>query len=195
MTLSKLHRPENKIIVGYTTRKHFLVDLDYTSFPKVLNIAFMLIREYPELGDCLIMESSTQECQRHTAINKRGIPRLIQSKNSYHLIFDNEIPYSKSIQIMNTLIDLDILPQRYRTVRAFRGDMTLRVSPIILHDKIKQAPTPEAYIFNYLCEKHDRKTVDYRRFWRNVNLSLFSNSNSECQTDYEGYCTYYATRR
>lgn len=45
-----------KLICGYTTKEHLLVDLDNCSLRKALCIAKMIMKDYPDVGDCLVVQ-------------------------------------------------------------------------------------------------------------------------------------------
>jgi len=164
MTLSNLLLHDNKIIVGYTTTKHFMLDLDNTSLDKVLGLAKLLRENYRDIGNMLIMQSSISEKDIGTKIGRDGIPRHGFKGNNYHLIGNNIMHRARITHIINTLVDLNILSHRYRTIRSFRGDITLRVSPMVLSNGIKQEPIPVAYLDVKTSSKQDGMIDEYRRF-------------------------------
>jgi len=128
--------------VGYTTSEHLLLDLDDTSLYKVTRLIQILQQSYPELGNALIMHSSTRKAQSTLRINRHGIPKEVLRRESYHVVFNNRVTYARCCEVTNTLVDLNILEPEYRVVRAKRGDMTIRVSPMLLSKGIKPEPKP-----------------------------------------------------
>lgn len=121
----------------------------------------MLIENYPEIGRCIIMQSSKEKGEPFTRVTKKGIPKHHFPKECYHVIFDNVIGYKRCIEIIITLADLDILDHQYKRIRMFRGDMTLRVSPMVLSNTVKPAPEPVMYVENIYTHNHDEKIRDY----------------------------------
>ena len=160
---------DKKLVVGYTTREHLVLDLDNTSIRKVWSLAIMLMENYPEIGHCIIMRSSREKGEPFTRITKKGIPRLHLPKACYHLIFDNVIGYKRCIQIILTLVDLDILDHQYKRIRMFRGDMTVRISPMVLSETIKEAPIPVMQVTNIYTHNNDNKIRDYLSAYNAVN--------------------------
>jgi hypothetical protein len=173
MTLSECHTDNKRLIVGYTTREHLVLDLDNTSLSKIISLVCELIYNYPDVGKCQIMQSSIEHGSSFTRVNKRGIPKHHFPKESYHLVFDNVIGYERCMTIINVLVDLDILDHQYRKIRSFRGDMTIRVSPMVLSDAVKDAPVPIMQILNIYNNKSDEKIRQYHRLRHSVE-KLFS---------------------
>ena len=66
---------DKKLIIGYTTREHLILDLDNTSLIKVIDLACKLMYDYPEIGKCQIMQSSQEKGEPFTRVSKKGIPR------------------------------------------------------------------------------------------------------------------------
>jgi len=125
----------NKLVVGYTTQTHLLVDLDVCSWPKAQAVAKMIMRARPQLGDCLIVESSPAH---------------------YHLVFDDFATWKAIVYQIETLADLQIVQENFRQVRQFRRDLTLRVSDKIGAVKYHPVPQPRL-IFQQVhrCNNHD----------------------------------------
>ena len=159
-----------KLIIGYTTREHLILDLDNTSLHHVLGLANILMKDYPEIGNILIMRSSKQEKEYGTRIDRHGIPRHNFRKECFHLITDNIIGYNRCIHIINTLVDLGILETAYRRIRMFRGDMTVRVSPMILSTGIKAVPEYVCKIYNLSNPVRQGKIDDYLAFLRSCRV-------------------------
>jgi hypothetical protein len=161
-----------KLIIGYTTREHLVLDLDNTSLSKVIGLVCQIIYDYPDVGKCQIMQSSAEKGLQFTRITKKGIPRLHLPKACYHLIFDNRIGYKRCMHIILTLVDLGVLDQQYKRIRMFRGDMTTRVSPMVLSDTVKEAPEPIMQILNIYNSHADGMIKVYHKLRHSVS-SLF----------------------
>lgn len=124
---------KSNLIVGYTTQDHLLLDLDHTSLFKAVKIAKMIQKEYPDVGDCLVVESS---------------------KDHYHLVFDDVLEWEQIVRIISTLAALNIVEKNYRDVRNFRRDLTLRVSE--KHTALNTRPVPEPVLLiccNHSCDR------------------------------------------
>lgn len=178
--LSNGHTNSNFLIIGYTTRDHLLLDLDDKTQIQAEQIVCMVQASYKEVGDCLIMKSSTSARYVSLAYDpeKQVAPTI--HGNSYHLIFDNRIGYNKIVKICEMLADLDIIEQSFKRMRYFRGDLTLRISPTITTKGIKQMPTPVSRIKNVYTEKKGEGIDNYLRLWR---LSLFLTNQRQQQRD------------
>lgn len=116
--------PENaeRLICGYTTREHLILDLDTShSLAATIGLVRMIQHEFPDVGDCLICQSSWK---------------------GYHCIFDDKISWSRILQISSTLAGLQIVNRNYIKIRKFREDLTLRVSSIDRGEKKSEAPKP-----------------------------------------------------
>jgi hypothetical protein len=172
MMSSKKYPHDLKLIVGYTTSSHLCLDLDDTSLAKVIGLVCQLIYDYPDLGKCQIMQSSPIKGHEYTKINRHGLPRHHIPKPSYHLIFDNNVGYKRCWEIIQTLIDLGIQPTQVRQIRARRRDMTLRVSPMILSDTVKDAPVPIMQILNIYNMRTDGMIKVYHKL-RHATGKLF----------------------
>ena len=160
---------DNKIIVGYTTTEHLLLDLDYTTQKKAQGLCNLLIKDYPEIGDVLILLSSSREAHTYLKPNSLGILQEWCSYPSYHVVTDNRIGYKRCVEIIHTLVLLDVLEAEFKKIREFRGDMTLRVSPKVLSNKIRPAPSPIWYIKNEFCRRHDGMIYEYMNLYNAVN--------------------------
>jgi hypothetical protein len=109
------------LVVGYTCQDHLLLDLDKTDFHRVRKIAAMIRKEWPYVGACLILNSSTL---------------------NYHLVFDGQLSWDEIVHIIQTLATLGIVQKEYATVRTFRRDLTLRVSEKRGVDRLRPVPQP-----------------------------------------------------
>lgn len=140
--------------VGYTTRQHLCIDLDYTSLPKTFSLASLIIEEYPEVGDCLIIESSLKPLNIKLCHMPQKLPYHKITRSSYHIIFDGIIPYERSCQIIETLAELGVINEQYVHIREMRNDMTLRVSKTVCVEQVKPVPCIVGYV---LCPKQPKK--------------------------------------
>lgn len=143
--------PEPDLIIGYTTRRHLLLDLDKTTLPKVARLTRMIMDQWPEVGDALIMRSSEGSGRIDLKYDNYHRPYHKLDGDSYHLIFNNTIGYNKCCRIIEALAGVHILNRDYVKLREFRGDMTLRVSPQVLASGVKPAPVAVAGIANKVC--------------------------------------------
>jgi hypothetical protein len=128
------------LIVGYTTHKHLMLDLDHAvSLNKALRLIRMIQTDFPYVGDCLLCRSSEEK---------------------YHAIFDSLVHWCQVIHVTETLAGLGILNRYYMIVRHFRKDLTLRVSSVDRGYKKSAAPLPVAFIpvpgFIFTAYKYDR---------------------------------------
>lgn len=171
MTFSKRRAP-NYLIVGYTTRDHLLIDLDDISDIKARGIAKIIMHEFHEVGDCLILRSSTTKEDHYWSYSRFGRPLFWVKRNNYHIVFDNVIGYNKCCKICAFLAELNVLEKSYIYCRNFRGDMTLRVSPATMSWGVKEAPKPIECLTNIYTAKKDGKIDEFLRF-RRAALSLF----------------------
>lgn len=149
----------------------------------------MITENYPELGDALIMRSSFSMYDTYLKINEKWILHERYSGNNYHVIFDNNVKYDQSCNIIDTLVHLDVLSEEYLHIRKFRGDMTLRVSPIQLSTRLKPAPTPVIGIYSELTKHHDGMIRQYLQFWEAANSFLSTNLNTKEQPNNKSYST------
>ena len=143
--------PANYIVVGYTTSDHLLIDLDLCGWLKAQKIARQIMQDYPDVGDCLIAESSPHH---------------------YHLVYDDGLTWGRIVHIIETLAELQIVEDKYLSVRKFRRDLTLRVSEKTGAVRYHPAPRPRLIIQS--CHKcNQRKGI---RAYLNV-LRAFAEAN------------------
>jgi len=130
------------IVMGYTTRRHLLLDLDKTTLTKVMLLARLIQQFYIKVGDALIIISSVGTYKQRIRYTKYGRPLVVRSLDNYHVVFDATIGYNSCCRIISTLAVLGILNRDYLKIRTFRGDMTLRISPMVCLSGIKPMPYP-----------------------------------------------------
>ena len=117
-----------RLITGYTTRDHLILDLDKShSLWATQRLVQMIQRDFSFVGDCLISESSW---------------------DGFHCIFDNKIKWYKILRICSMLQGLNIVNRDYFKVRKFREDLTLRVSSIDRGEEKSEAPIPKLLIMS-----------------------------------------------
>lgn len=117
----EVKNPE-RTICGYTTKEHLILDFDKTHNLFITErLVHMIQKEYPDVGDCLISQSSY---------------------DGYHCIFDNKISWKRIMHISRTLTSLDIVNRNFTKVRSFREDLTLRISSIDRGMEKSEAPKP-----------------------------------------------------
>jgi len=129
MMSSENSRLKPLFVIGYTTRRHLLIDLDDTTKEKAMRITKMIQKEWPEVGSCLLMLSSTGKDRELIKYSNYQRPFHKRDRQNIHLVFDNLIGYNKCCKICQVLAELRIVNKAYTDIRKFRGDMTLRVSP------------------------------------------------------------------
>jgi hypothetical protein len=130
--------------------------LDNTSYFKTENFVKLLMREYPYLGDALIMCSSKPKFVERLRHIGTYVPTTLVRRHNYHVIFNNSIDYEMSCKIIETLAELDVIARDFIRIRQMRNDMTLRVSPTVNMQYTKPAPTLEKLVVNpYAINKGD----------------------------------------
>lgn len=174
---------KGNLILGYTARDHLLLDLDKTTQSKAHQLAKLIMREWPVVGDCLLVRSSYTQSTTTPRMIRRGFPTITKKTASYHLVFDNLIGYNKFVHICETLAAFSILERSFLRMRYFRGDMTLRVSLVYQTDGVKEAPIPIMRIHNNWTAKHDHKIDSYLAILR-ISQGLFSGVNLRLSDKY-----------
>ena len=162
------------MIIGYTTREHLLLDLDETSLYKVVRLTKLLISSYPEIGDVLILGSSTPSKKNYTKFDKKGIPQYRFTYQNFHLVGDNIVSYDRCLKIIDCLVELDVLQPEYRKIRQFRGDMTLRTSHKPLVHRVVPPPRPVEIVNNHICPCKNNKISDFLSFLYGTETALLS---------------------
>lgn len=152
--------------IGYTTQQHLCIDLDNTTYYKVRCLVNMLMKNYTDIGDCVIMRSSTKQ-QAETWIYK-PIKQLIKKVvlHNYHLIFNNLVGYERCCHVIETLAHLGVINEEYVKIREMRNDMTLRVSETVNVEYVKPKPVFIEYIQNPYCKKDGKGIYLYARLRR-----------------------------
>lgn len=135
-------------VMGYTTRRHLIIDFDNTSLFKMKHLVLRIFDSYPYVGDCLILCSSTPIEQLFYYYSPKGNMKLLHVKHNYHTVFSNMISYDKACHIIEVLAELDVINKDYVNIRNMRQDMTLRVSPVVNVQKVKEKPKVMEYIKN-----------------------------------------------
>jgi hypothetical protein len=164
---SSAHKPA--LIVGYTTRRHLMLDLDNSSLSKVCGIARAIMHSYPEVGSCLVVSSSDRPLEVELKYSWNNQPWIKRTGSNYHLVFNNDVGYNKIATICETLGTLNILEGSFMKMRKFRGDLTLRVSPSVLTTGVKPAPVPIVGLRNKEATREDGEILEYLRILHTVN--------------------------
>src|SRR6266852_439858 len=138
MMQQPLYTPD--CIVGYSTDRHMLLDLDKIDSFKAVGLARMIQTEKPELGCCLVLQSSL---------------------SGYHVVFDEYIGWPAILGLTDLLADLHIVNRQYRTLRHWRGDLTLRISPRYGRRSLSPAPIARQYIHSTIKCCHEHGLRDY----------------------------------
>ncbi|MCJ7621742.1 MAG: hypothetical protein MUP64_16180 [Anaerolineae bacterium] len=158
-------RLEPNFIIGYTTRTHLLLDLDDTSIEKARRLADLIIHQWPELGDCLILQSSLKPLNVGLKYSWNNHPWMSRESPNYHLVFNNRVGYNKCCKICEVLAWLGVLNKDYTKIRTFRGDMTLRVSHQNLSTgAVKPPPEPVELVLNLASKWSDGMINEYLAF-------------------------------
>lgn len=181
--LNPVPREKCGLILGYTSRRQLLIDLDDTCLEKVHKLALMIQDQWPKVGDCLILESSYSPLIQHTRYNKDHWPYFKNQGSNYHLVFSNYTGLNYCYKVVLTLAGLDVLNYGYAKIRDFRGDMTLRVSHAVTTEGVKTPPKPVKYIRNNKCKVVDDGIQKYLRCL-DAGLYLFF---AYFHTEYEAY--------
>ena len=161
------------LILGYTTRRHLLLDLDNSTVTKTVSLVRQIMREWPKVGDCLILRSSVGRSLLYIRYSRMGRPLLIYKRDNFHMVFDNGIGYNLCCRICRVLAEIGILNRDYVRIREFRGDMTLRVGPANLIKGFKPIPSYVCYVVNKFGTKRDGYTSVYADALR-IARDLFS---------------------
>jgi len=171
-------------IIGYTTRRHLILDLDNANRLGARAIAKKIMWEWPKVGDCLILSSSTKPDRIRLVHNKWGRPLLYHDRENFHLIFDNGIGYNLSCRICRVLAGLGILNPDYVKIREFRGDMTLRISPAYLYDEVKPIPHIVEWVYNDFTTRRDGYIRHYLKVKKGVERLFACLLDTENVADY-----------
>jgi hypothetical protein len=163
MISSKNILPKPALIVGYTTRRHLMLDLDNASLGKVCAMAKQIMHSWPELGSCLVVQSSERPTKVELKYSWNNQPWIKRTGSNFHLVFNNDVGYNKIATICETLGTLNILEGSFMKMRKFRGDLTLRVSPSVLTTGIKPAPVPIVGLRNKEATREDGEILEYLR--------------------------------
>lgn len=189
MTCSEKCLPRGLPNIGYTTRRHLILDLDNSSLSYVRAMARKIMWEWPKVGDCLILCSSEKPDKIRLIFNKWGRPLLIHDRHNFHLIFDNGIGYNLSCRICWVLAELGILNPDYVKIREFRGDMTLRVGPTFTHDEVKPPPKVVERVYNNYTTRRDGYIDQYLKMKKIGELLLLTQGYAEAQANYGAHGT------
>lgn len=144
------------LVCGYTTQDHLLVDLDGCSLWQATQIAKMIMQEYPQVGDCLI---------------------VLSSEAHYHLIFDSHLNWTRIYDITQTLGYLGIVEKNFMWVRELRHDLTLRISPKKYRDHTSQTPLP----IRLIGENEPEKSYGIQKYLRCLEAFMNTTEDANCQ--------------
>ena len=130
-----------RLIVAHTVRNNLLLDLDHPNgYSRTVKFIRILQQEYPDIGDCLLCESS---------------------QNKFHCIFNNFITWKRAIHIYKVLMGLGILNRNFIKTRTFREDLTLRVSSVDRGIRQSDAPKPIGIIKFQALPSEDHGIQEY----------------------------------
>ena len=154
--------------IGYTTRNHLCIDLDNASYYKVRSLVNLLMCSYPEIGDCIIMQSSTVNQIERWIYPVQQQPRKQVKRDNYHVIFNNFLLYETCCRIIETLAFLGVLNEEYIRIREMRNDMTLRVSKTVCVEYTKPKPVFIEYIQNRKSNNRGQGIYLYNKLRKNI---------------------------
>jgi len=159
----------DKMIIGFSTDRYLLVDLDNITEVKAEGLAMLMIKNYG-LIDCLVMKSSgTKRVKELSFNNGQWIPRHDED-GSYHLIFGDRLWYQYICYILDQLNGLGVVSEDYVRIRDWRGDLTLRVSADNSADAYRPPPEPVIYITRkHTPAEHGEGVEAYMQFYEAVN--------------------------
>lgn len=122
-------------ILGYSTDWHMLLDLDKIDLWRAQRITASLIKDQPWLGCGLVLQSSA---------------------SGFHVVFDEPAEWDRLLSLTDLLSELHIVNRQYRTLRHWRGDLTLRISPKVGSKSIAEVPTAKCYVHSAVkcCHAH-----------------------------------------
>lgn len=165
-TMSSKKPISNRIVAGYSTRTHLLLDVDNTQMPKVLLLTQYLQREYPHVGNALLVLSSLHTPQQTLYYMPQTAPIPLQIANCYHVVFDNTIGYNSCDYILRVLTGLDVFKKMADKLRGLRCCMTLRISPKIKMVGIDPCPYPLFILDSPYTSRHDGMINEYLKALR-----------------------------
>lgn len=116
--------PHKYVVVGYSTNRHLLVDIDRSDLRRADWLAKHIQQTFPT-GDCLLMQSHEHD-DTHTYLS--GLVPVHLRPGNYHLVYDAWLPWEKIMEICEYLEALGLVEKDYAEVRRWRGDLTLRIS-------------------------------------------------------------------
>lgn len=131
---------DGSMVAAYTTTQHLLVDLDDCSLFQATGLAHLLCIEYPDLGDCLVVQCG---------------------ERSHHLVFDNHMPFDYLNNVIKLLWDFGIVNDEVKYFREMRGDFSLRISEKLTVDIDKKIPEAIYYLSNNQTPQRDEMIIRY----------------------------------
>lgn len=154
--------------IGYTTKNHLCLDFDNTTYFKVRSIIKLLMASYPDIGDCIILESSSPKQREYWSYPPNSPICKRRKAQNYHAVFNNFVTYERSCHIIETLAFLGVLNEEYVRIREMRNDMTLRVSKTVNVEYVKPKPVFLEYIQNHNCNTNGKGIYYYNQLRKAV---------------------------
>ena len=139
----------------YYARSSYSLTLTTAAFGKQ-QITKMIIQEWPQVGDCLIVQSS---------------------EHHYHLIFDSQLNWTKIYDITQNLGALGIVEKNFMWVRELRHDLTLRISPKKYRDHTSQTPLP----IRLIGENEPENSYGILKYLRCLEAFMNTTEDANCQ--------------
>jgi hypothetical protein len=129
----------------------------------------MLMIDYPEIGHCIINQSSKATKPSIPTYRETQHLMLMPKRDNYHIIFNNEIGYNKCCEIIECLANLGIINEEYVRIRQMRNDQTLRVSKTVCTDYVKPTPKFCEFVLNPYTKKEGNCLMQYMALLKSVN--------------------------
>lgn len=140
-----------------------MLDFDNSSLAKVCAMAKVIMHSWPEVGSCLVVQSSEKPLNVELRYSWDNKPWVKRTGSNYHLVFNNDVGYNKIATICEALGALNVLEGSFMKMRKFRGDLTLRVSSSVLSTGVKPAPVPIVGLRNKEATREDGEILEYLR--------------------------------
>ena len=135
--------------IGYTTRQHLCLDLDDTTFFHASRLVQMVMQQYPEVGNALLLCSSRPKYAEKWVYPPGKNMYIKRRRHNFHAVFNNFIGYEACCQIIANLAHLGVLNEQYIKIREMRNDMTIRTSSTANVDGVKPKPYIVDFVYNY----------------------------------------------
>jgi len=115
-------------VVGYSTRRHILVDIDNANVITLYRLPAIISRllGYSNYIVCL---SSVKKIPISYSPRLNAMTQAEQIRLNFHIVFEKSMLYDLATNFYHLLQELGIVHENYVEMRLKRGDATLRISP------------------------------------------------------------------